>query len=263
MRSLSLPLLSSAVIAILTPSSIVTVTGFITTSGKSTTPSGCSQLSSTRTTTTTPRHDLDRPRSSSSTSSSSSSSLLASSSSSSSQQYEAGSFDNLEQINRDSDAIFSVIDNDGNGEISLDELTAHLTKSGYEETVVTKIFAKMDVNHDGSISGEEFRTGMVQFAPLRSAPGLGNYNADFVTEIQADADALFRNIDVDGDGTVTPQELTQYLKMVSSYTDPAIANLFAMLDVDQDGTISKEEVREAFIKYSALRQAVGEGPNFK
>ena len=257
MRSLSLPLLSSAIIAILTPSSIVTVTGFIT-SGKSTTPSGGSRSSSTSTT-TTPRNDLDRPRSPSSTSSSSS--LLASSSSS--QQYEAGSFDNLEQINRDSDAIFSVIDNDGNGEISLDELTAHLTKSGYEETVVTKIFAKMDVNNDGCISGEEFRTGMVQFAPLRSAPGLGNYNADFVHEIQADADALFRNIDVDGDGTVTPQELTQYLKMVSSYTDPAIANLFAMLDVDQDGTISKEEVREAFIKYSALRQAVGEGPNFK
>lgn len=255
MRSLSLPLLSSAVIAILTPSSIVTVTGFIT-SGKSTTPSGGSRSSSTSTT-TTPRNNLDK------SSTSSSSSLLASSSSSSSQQYEAGSFDNLEQINRDSDAIFSVIDNDGNGEISLDELTAHLTKSGYEETVVTKIFAKMDVNNDGCISGEEFRTGMVQFAPLRSAPGLGNYNADFVHEIQADADALFRNIDVDGDGTVTPQELTQYLKMVSSYTDPAIANLFAMLDVDQDGAISKEEVREAFIKYSALRQAVGEGPNFK
>jgi len=255
MRSLSLPLLSSAVIAILTPSSIVTVTGFIM-SGKSTTPSGCIRSSSTSTT-TTPRNNLDK------SSTSSSSSLLASSSSSSSQQYEAGSFDNLEQINRDSDAIFSVIDNDGNGEISLDELTSHLTKSGYEETVVTKIFAKMDVNNDGCISGEEFRTGMVQFAPLRSAPGLGNYNADFVHEIQADADALFRNIDVDGDGTVTPQELTQYLKMVSSYTDPAIANLFAMLDVDQDGAISKEEVREAFIKYSALRQAVGEGPNFK
>lgn len=121
----------------------------------------------------------------------------------------------------------------------------------------------MDTNSDGSVSRDEFRKGMVQFAPLRSAPGLGNYNAEFVEEIRADADALFRNIDEDGDGSVTPHELKQYLTMVSSYSDKAIENIFDMLDVDKDGTISREEVRDAFIKYSALRQAVGEGPNFK
>ena len=40
-------------------------------------------------------------------------------------------------------------------------------------------------------------------------------------------------------------------------------NIFSMLDIDEDGDISQEELRNAFVKYSALRQAIGEGPNFK
>jgi hypothetical protein len=36
-----------------------------------------------------------------------------------------------------------------------------------------------------------------------------------------------------------------------------------MLDVNEDGDVSQEELRNAFVKYSALRQAIGEGPNFK
>jgi len=36
-----------------------------------------------------------------------------------------------------------------------------------------------------------------------------------------------------------------------------------MLDVNSDGSIERAELREAFVKYSALRVAIGEGPNFK
>ena len=35
------------------------------------------------------------------------------------------------------------------------------------------------------------------------------------------------------------------------------------MDVNKDGSIEREELRAAFIKYSALRQAIGEGPFFK
>jgi Ca2+-binding EF-hand superfamily protein len=49
----------------------------------------------------------------------------------------------------------------------------------------------------------------------------------------------------------------------SDYSDVAITKLFAMLDVNSDGDIEREELREAFVRYSALRQAIGSGPNFK
>eukprot|EP00588_Corethron_pennatum_P009589 CAMPEP_0194271384 /NCGR_PEP_ID=MMETSP0169-20130528/5172_1 /TAXON_ID=218684 /ORGANISM="Corethron pennatum, Strain L29A3" /LENGTH=247 /DNA_ID=CAMNT_0039013713 /DNA_START=14 /DNA_END=757 /DNA_ORIENTATION=- len=178
-------------------------------------------------------------------------------------QYEVGSFEDLGQIHKDADAIFSIIDVDGDGAISLSELNAHMTKSGYADNVVSKIFRKLDTNKDGVVSGAEFRDGMVTFAPLRSAPGLGNYNAEFVTEIHADADTLFRSIDEDGDGEITKIEMRSHLSRVTGYSDRAIDNIFGMLDADKDGTVSKEEVRDAFVRYSAFRQAVGEGPNFK
>ena len=43
---------------------------------------------------------------------------------------------------------------------------------------------------DGELSPEELREGFVKFAPLRTAPGMGAYNSDFVSEINADADSL-------------------------------------------------------------------------
>ena len=36
-----------------------------------------------------------------------------------------------------------------------------------------------------------------------------------------------------------------------------------MLDGEGDNSITQSEMRDAFVKYSALRQAIGEGPNFK
>ena len=38
---------------------------------------------------------------------------------------------------------------------------------------------------------------------------------------------------------------------------------FDAFDVNKDGQIERSELRDAFVKYSALRQAIGEGPNFK
>ena len=84
----------------------------------------------------------------------------------------------VEQIHQDADAVFSVIDKDGNGSISADELTTHLVSCGYKPEAVKKIFATLDTDGDGELSREELRAGMVNYTPLRKAPGLGNYNAE-------------------------------------------------------------------------------------
>jgi hypothetical protein len=36
-----------------------------------------------------------------------------------------------------------------------------------------------------------------------------------------------------------------------------------MLDGDCNGNLSRDELRDAFVRSSALRLALGEGPNFK
>lgn len=171
--------------------------------------------------------------------------------------------DVCEQIYEDADAVFTVIDEDGNGSITVTELTNHLSKAGYNDQAIQTVFAKLDADSDGELTKEELRAGFLNFAPLREAPGLGSYNAKFVDEIHQDADALFNAIDTNGDGSISKDELREHLKTFSNYSFKAISKLFKMLDVNKDGGIEKEEMRAAFVKYSALRQAIGQGPSFK
>merc|ERR1712151_439871 len=121
----------------------------------------------------------------------------------------------------------------------------------------------MGTNQDEAISQEELRKGFLQYTPLREAPGLGAYNDKFIKEIHHDADALFATIDQDASGSISPLELRTHLEEKTEYTPRAIGNLFKMLDANRDGEIERVELRDAFVKYSALRQAIGEGPNFK
>lgn len=165
---------------------------------------------------------------------------------------------------KDADIIFSLIDVDGNGAATMEEVANHLSKAGYTEKVIKQIFNKMDTNNDNEISREEFRSGMVEIEALQSAPGFGNYNAEFLDEIYEDADQVFQSADIDGDGEIEESELKNHLRrMLPQYTEEAVNNIFRLLDRNGDKRISKDELRDAFVRCSALRQAIGEGPNYK
>jgi len=167
-------------------------------------------------------------------------------------------------IFKDADIIFSLIDVDGNGAVTREEISTHLTASGYTDKVTNQIFTKMDTNKDNEISKEEFRSGMVEIEALQTAPGFGNYNAQFVKEINEDADQVFQSADIDGNGEIEESELKNHLRRtLPQYTEEAVNNIFRLLDRDGDKKISKEELRTAFVRCSALRQAIGEGPNYK
>jgi len=169
-----------------------------------------------------------------------------------------------EDVGRDAEMVFSIIDVDGNGFISRKEMVGHLSKSGYTTEVINKIFAKLDVNADNEVSLSEFKEGLKLMGALRSAPGLGNYNSEFVKEIHEDADALFRSVDADRNGGIDEDELKDHInRNLSKYSEDAIGRIFKSIDSDGNGKISQEELRDAFVRYSALRQALGEGPNFK
>jgi hypothetical protein len=62
----------------------------------------------------------------------------------------------VDQLRRDADVIFSIIDADSIGSISREEMTFHLSQTGYTKEVILKIFNKMDSNQDNEISQQEF-----------------------------------------------------------------------------------------------------------
>lgn len=175
-----------------------------------------------------------------------------------------GADKNVESVYKDADIIFSLIDVDGNALVSLEEISNHLSVAGYTEKVIKQIFAKMDANKDNQISKDEFRNGMVLIKALQSAPGLGNYNAEFVKEICEDADQVFQSADTDNNGKISEEELKNHLRRtLPQYTELAVDNIFKSIDQNDDKKISRSELRDAFVRCSALRQAIGEGPNFK
>merc|ERR1712224_1071483 len=153
---------------------------------------------------------------------------------------------------------------DGNDSITREELTQHLTSAAYTKDVINKIFTKMDTNKDNLISRQEFRDGFKLFSALKSAPGLGNYNAEFEKEIYQDADQVFQSADANNDGEIDAFVLKSHLgRKFSKFQGEAIEKIFELLDVNNDRKISRNELRDAFVRYSALRIAIGEGPNFK
>lgn len=172
----------------------------------------------------------------------------------------------LASIYRNADVIFSVIDIDGNGFLSRQELTSHLTTAGYQAKIVNQIFSKMDINSDGKVSREEFRRGMETLPALQQAPGLGAFNMPhYKREILQDADQAFQSADADGNGALDEFEFKSHLGRMfgRGYSEKAIQELFKSLDVNGDEKISKKEFRDAFLKCAALRQVIGEGPNYK
>ena len=75
---------------------------------------------------------------------------------------------------------------------------------------------------------------------------------------------VFQSVDADGNGELDRDELRSHMgRSFANYSEAAIDEIFRQIDANDDGTITQEEFREAFGRSSALRQAIGEGPNYK
>lgn len=85
---------------------------------------------------------------------------------------------------------------------------------------------------------------------------------EIVSDMIAEADAIFDIIDTNNDGEISNDELQLHLETNGFSTD-SIRYLFTAMDKNADGVISREEMRFAFSNYEsiALYMAFGLGDN--
>lgn len=149
-------------------------------------------------------------------------------------------------------ARFNRLDIDDSGTITKQEIRTSLRGYATDEEVERRL-ARMDLNDDGSISWLEFERHMHAWAALDdtnsveapSIPSPGQ-RADEVWQSRPDLAARllarFRQIDTDGSGHLSEEELTSAMRADNMhFTDHAMEVLFAQMDRSDDGRISYAE----------------------
>lgn len=133
------------------------------------------------------------------------------------------------------DSMLSLLDSNGDGSISSDELSNGLTKAG--STADSKsLFAALDTNNDGSVSKDELVAALTPPQPPQ----------------QLSSQSLFGQLDTNGDGSISASELNSALAATSSTssTDNGAALLTELQtgSSQNSGTIDQSAVAEALSK---------------
>ena len=89
-------------------------------------------------------------------------------------------------------------------------------------------------------------------------------------ELHAEADLIYDGIDHDGNGEISLAELYEHLlapeffgtdgeaaPAMVEYSPSAIEKMFNTLDTNADGKVTRREMRDGYVRFSALRIALG------
>ena len=155
------------------------------------------------------------------------------------------------------DMLFDVLDRNGDGEVSKEELAAHMLLARYEEDSVDALFDLIDADGNGMMSREELRSAFVRHPSLRSMPGMGTLSKSKRAAVHDEADKTFAAIDRDGNGRLSLEELQAHLAGSEgpSYSQEAVEKIFRGLATK--GEVTASEFRGAYVRYRAFRLAFG------
>merc|ERR1719208_562555 len=132
---------------------------------------------------------------------------------------------------------FKRFDVDGDGEISMQELKSGAASLGkFSDGELAAVFAMGDIDNDGKISFPEFAKMIIPSAGEKVSvlkKKLGSAN---------DVAVAFKKFDVNGDGQISLQELTNGLRNTGiNFSQQEVDVIFAVADLDGDGEISLAE----------------------
>lgn len=148
------------------------------------------------------------------------------------------------------DSIFACIDKNGDGEITKEELKAHLVdEMGYTKKYTEYLFESIDTDSSGSISRDELRFAFYNFEALSMYMTFGMGGADITQRAAFKKMALnsaqsYPDPDSESDDlTGVSQESRDKLLL-----DDLADLIFEMIDTDKSGAISKDELSDHFDK---------------
>merc|ERR1719295_2376038 len=150
------------------------------------------------------------------------------------------SYKNLEEIKQG----FKKLDRDGDGMISKKEMAS----AGLSEQEVVAIFALGDSNNDGEIDLDEFIGVMCPSAAAVVFKVSQAFNG------KDGAAAAFRQIDINGDGLISKQEMSSAAVGGSKLSKTEVDAIFKLGDTNGDGEIDLEEFLAVMVHSAGFSQ---------
>ncbi|KAG0352280.1 Calmodulin [Gamsiella multidivaricata] len=135
---------------------------------------------------------------------------------------------------------FVAMDKDGDGLISESEFLETLknTNRNPEDYDIQKFFSEADKNRDGKITFNEFADACQNLGLGKDLPVSGQPSKKSAKEV----DAIFRNFDRDGDGSITAKELREALAAQGDKpSESEIDDMIKAADKNNDNKVDREE----------------------
>ena len=154
-------------------------------------------------------------------------------------------------------ALFKQYDDDGNGELDINEFAAavrddlHIGRDVLPDYELRKMFYAVDADGGGTVDGQEFAQWLM--APSSEGNRMKVVKEQFRAAAEAKTETLgwqiiFDKYDDDGSGELDLEEFAHCVRKEcgldkETTTDEDVKELFGIVDTDQSGAIDAEELR--------------------
>merc|ERR1712156_207648 len=150
---------------------------------------------------------------------------------------------NMSLSNEEMKKVFNLIDTDGSGSLSLEEVVLYLKSitDDISEDNIQKIFEGIDTSGDKAVDFEEFKEVM----GLLSEKGWNKLsNPDEVKEVEVKA--LFNMIDKDQSGELSLEEARKACKLIQArFNISEVDDWMSQVDTNNDGRLSYDEFKKS------------------